>query len=76
MILPQDRRLAGKMANLGGRAMVHLLDVSIEAAHRSEPGGHGDVIHGQQGFIDQFLGEVQAAGLSHCHRRRPEVAEK
>jgi len=69
-------RLTGQAANLRGRAMVNVLNVGIEAADGTEAGGERNVIHGKSGFVDELLGEMEAAGLRDRERRGAEMAQK
>jgi len=46
-----------------GRAGVGFLEAGVKAADAAEAGSQSDLTHGKAAFINQLLGEMQAAGL-------------
>src|SRR5262249_34282982 len=76
LVLRLNRALAGEVAGLRRSAGVDLLDAGVEAGHAAESGSLGDLEHGQMRFVDQLLGEMQAASLSHCAGSCSQVAKE
>ena len=62
-------------ADLRRGAMVDLDDPGIETANRAESRGERNLMHGQRGLVDQFLGEMQTARLRHRDRSCAEVMQ-
>jgi hypothetical protein len=71
-----DLRLARQAPDLSRGPMIDLLDAGVESPYATEPGGNGNLTHGQTGLVDELFCEVQTAGLSHSHRRRPQVSQE
>jgi hypothetical protein len=56
--------------------MVDLADARIEPSNAAETSSHGNVTHAQVCLVNQLLGKVHLARLSHRTWRRPQVPEK
>jgi hypothetical protein len=65
-----------QMSDLSWSSMVDLADPGVKASYATEACGERDLAHGQSRFVDKFLGEVQAPGLGHRTRRRPQVLDE
>src|SRR5215471_3314599 len=63
-------------ADLCGCPMIEIADARIETANRAESRGEGNLAHWQAGFVDEFLGKVQAASLRYRYRSRSQVAQE
>jgi hypothetical protein len=56
--------------------MVNVMECPIETPNASKAGRKSDLAHWEIRLINQFLGEMQAAGLSDGQRSRAEITEK
>ena len=50
--------------------------LAVESTDASESSGHGDLLAGQGGFVEQLLGEVRASGQGDLERRGAKVLSK
>ena len=76
VIVRLDFRLSRQPPNLCRRSMIDVANASVESPNAAESRGQRNLIHGQIRFVDQFLGEVQAARLSHGYWSRAQVFQK
>ena len=53
----------GFAADGAGWTMKEIVEGLVEATEASEAGGERDFCHGHLGFVDELLGEENAAGL-------------
>lgn len=65
-----------KSADVSRSPAIHRANRSVEAANASEAGGERNLLHGQRRFVDELLGEMQAAGLRDCAGRGAEVLQE
>jgi len=70
----QDIRLSHQTPDLSRCSMIDLADSGVEASYATEPSSEGNLTHWQPGLVDELLGKVQTARLSHRNRRRSQVS--
>ncbi len=63
----------GLAAEGAGRAVEEVVEGFVEAAEAAESGGQRDFGHGHAGFVDELLGEEDAAGLGDRDGRGAEM---
>ena len=76
VIIRLDFRLARQAANLCGRSVIDVANAGVETPNAAESRGQRNLMHGQIRFVDQLLGEVQAARLSYSHGSRAQMFQK
>jgi len=60
---------AARAPQIAGRTTKQRQESFVESADAAEPCGEGDLGHRQMGFVDELLGEQNAAGLGNSDRR-------
>ena len=64
------------MADLRGRSMIEVADGGVKTANAAEARGEGNLTHRQASFINEFLGEVEPAGLGDGERGGSQMSQE